>query len=104
MKYFGATVLLAACLHAVPAAASTQLAMQAGCIACHAADKPMVGPSWRAIAAKYKGQPNAAALMAERVRKGGVNVWGKVPMPPTPADKLKDADLKALVSWMLKTP
>lgn len=104
MKNFCAAVLLAASAASVPATASPQLATQAGCIACHAVDKPMVGPSWRAIAAKYKGQPNAAALMAERVRKGGVNVWGKVPMPPTPADKLKDADLKALVSWVLKTP
>ncbi len=97
-------VLLVAAALAVPAMASPQLATQAGCTTCHMADKPMVGPSWHAIAAKYKGQPNAAALMAERVRKGGVNVWGKVPMPPTPADKLKDADLKVLVSWLLKTP
>lgn len=104
MRIFGAAVLLVAMAAPMLAAASPQLAMQAGCVTCHATDKPMVGPSWRAIAARYKGQPNAAALMAERVRKGGVNVWGKVPMPATPADKLKDADLKALVSWVLKTP
>lgn len=104
MVFSKPVLLLAAAAWAVPAMASPQLATQAGCMVCHTADKPMVGPSWRDIAAKYKGQPQAAALMAERVRKGGVNVWGKVPMPPTPPDKLKDADLKALVSWVLKTP
>ena len=99
------SVLTAALLlAAMPAAqASPQLAAQAGCTTCHAADKPLLGPSWQAIAGKYKGQANAAALLADRVRKGGVNVWGKLPMPPTPADKLSDADLKALVSWVLKT-
>ena len=104
MTFFKLAVLVAAMAASAQAMASPQLATQAGCTTCHLADKPMVGPSWRDIAARYKGQPGAAALLAERVRKGGVNVWGKVPMPPTPADKLKDADLNALVSWVLKTP
>lgn len=98
-----AAMLLAA-VAATPAAQATPaLAAKAGCTTCHAADKPLLGPSWQAIAGKYQGQAGAAALLAERVRKGSVNVWGKLPMPPTPTDKLSDADLKALVSWVLKT-
>ena len=64
----------------------------------------MLGPSWRDIAAKYKGQADAPALMAQRVRKGSQGVWGPVPMPPTDAKKLSDADLKSVVAWLLKAP
>lgn len=88
---------------AAPAAASPALATKAGCAVCHAPDKPLMGPSWQAIAARYKGQGNAAAQLADKVRKGSVGAWGKLPMPPTPADKASDADLKALVSWVLKS-
>ena len=96
-------MLLAAVVAAPVAHASPALAAKAGCAVCHAVDKPSMGPSWQAIAGKYKGQANAAALLAERVRKGSVNVWGKLPMPPTPTDKLSDSDLQVLVSWVLKT-
>lgn len=104
MLLLPAAVLAAAATATLPAAASPQLATKAGCAVCHVADKPLLGPSWKDIATRYKGQSQAAALMAERVRKGSVNVWGKVPMPPTPTDKLSDAELKTLVSWVLKTP
>lgn len=104
MLLLRAAVLAAAAMATLPTAASPQLATKAGCAVCHVADKPLLGPSWKDIATRYKGQSQAAALMAERVRKGSVNVWGKVPMPPTPTDKLSDAELKTLVSWVLKTP
>ena len=97
--------LLTVCLllAVAPAQASPQLAAKAGCAACHAADKPMVGPSWQAIAVKYKGQADAPAKLAEKVRKGSAGTWGKLPMAPVPADKVGDADLHALISWALKT-
>jgi cytochrome c len=95
--------LLALCLGG-SAFASEKIAIQAGCATCHAADRKVIGPSYREIAAKYKAQPNASKLLAERVRKGGQGVWGPVPMAPTPAEKLSDADLKAVVAWLLKTP
>jgi cytochrome c len=94
-----ATVVMAT----APARASSKLADKGGCAACHAADKKVIGPSYREIAAKYKGRSDAAALMAERVRKGGQGVWGAVPMPPTGPDRLNDAELKAVISWLLKT-
>jgi cytochrome c len=85
MPLLPAILLSAAAVLAWPAGASPQLATKAGCAVCHQADKAMVGPSWKDIAVRYKGQPQAAAQLAERVRKGSANVWGKVPMPPTPA-------------------
>lgn len=86
------------------ALASEKIATQAGCATCHAATKKVLGPSYREIAAKYKGQANAVALLSERIRKGSKGVWGPLPMTPTPPDKLSDADLKTVVTWVLKTP
>ena len=84
------------------AQASEALAKKAGCIACHAVDKKIVGPSYKDVAAKYRSQPGAAALVAARVRKGSQGVWGPLPMPATDAARLSDAELKALTAWVLK--
>jgi len=85
-------------------AATPEEAMnKAGCMACHSKDKKLVGPSFKDIAAKYKGQADAVAKLSEKVRKGGQGVWGPVPMSPNPPDKISDADLKAAVEFILKT-
>ena len=82
------------------AAAPDEAMTKAGCTACHSKDKKIVGPAYKDVAAKYKGQDVAAKLM-EKVRKGGSGVWGPVPMPPNPADKISDADLKAAIEMIL---
>jgi len=87
---------------AAPAMASLEMAQKAGCTACHMVDKKLVGPAYKDVAAKYKGQGDAAAKLADKVRKGGVGVWGPIPMPPNAADKINDADLKTVVAWILK--
>lgn len=104
MKVFATGLALLALCSAGSAAASEKIALQAGCATCHAAERKVIGPSYREIAAKYKGQAGAPKLLAERVRKGSQGVWGKVPMVATPADKLSDADLKAVIAWLLKPP
>ncbi len=76
--------------------------MKGGCVACHAVDKKMVGPSYKDIAAKYKGQDATAKLM-EKVRKGGGGVFGPTPMPPSLPAKINDADLKTVVEAILKS-
>ena len=76
---------------------------KAGCMACHAKDKKLVGPSFKDIAAKYKGQPDVVAKLSEKVRKGGSGVFGPVPMAPNPPDKISDADLKAAIELILKS-
>ena len=75
------------------------LAKSKNCLACHAVDKKLVGPSYKEIAAKYAGQADAAAMLADKVQKGGVGTWGKVPMPPNP--QVNAADAKTLVDWVL---
>lgn len=98
-----AAALGAACV-AAQAADPAQIATRAGCASCHAADKKLVGPSWKDVAARYKGNVGAMAQMRERVRKGSTGAWGKLPMAPVDAKALSDADLTAVLSWVLKTP
>ncbi|HEX9181059.1 MAG TPA: c-type cytochrome [Burkholderiales bacterium] len=83
------------------AQANEDLAKKSGCLACHAVDKKLVGPSYKDIAAKYKGQADAEAKLVKKVKEGGKGVWGEVPMPPNAA--VKDEDVKTLVKWVLAT-
>nr|WP_295083673.1 c-type cytochrome [uncultured Roseateles sp.] len=97
-------ILLAATalLGASPAAQANEEALnKAGCMACHTKDKKLVGPSFKDVAAKYKGQDATAALV-QKVRTGGKGVYGPIPMPPNPPEKINDADLKGGVEWILK--
>jgi cytochrome c len=97
----GIFFVMAAALLAAPAAqASDALLKKHNCIACHTTDKKLVGPSYKEIASKYKGQKDAVVKLAEKVKKGGVGVWGQVPMPPNAA--VPDADIKAMVEYILK--
>jgi cytochrome c len=99
----GAALLLTAfATQASPA--DTEAAMnKAGCMACHTKDKKLVGPSFKDIAAKYKGQADAATKLADKVRKGGSGVFGPVPMAPNGPDKISDKDLKEAVELILKS-
>lgn len=86
---------------AAQAATPEDLATKAGCLACHTKDKKLVGPAYKEVAGKYKGQDVAAKLI-DKVRKGGAGVYGQIPMPPTGPEKINDADLKTVIDWVLK--
>jgi cytochrome c len=92
-------IAAAAALASSPALADEALANKHNCTACHAVDKKLVGPAYKDVAAKYKGQ-NAGAKLEAKVKKGGSGVWGPVPMPPNAA--VPDGDIKKLVDWILK--
>jgi cytochrome c len=76
---------------------------KAGCMACHAQARKLVGPAFKDIAARYQGRPGAVASLMEKVRKGGSGSFGPVPMSPTGPDKINDADLKAAIESILKS-
>ncbi len=86
-------------LAAGPAMASADLAKAKNCVACHAADKKLVGPSYKQIAAKYANDKSALEKLTRKVRDGGSGVWGQVPMPPNPQVSAEEA--ATLVQWVL---
>ena len=98
-KSLAALASLGLALAATPALANLELATTSGCTACHAVDKKVVGPGFKEVAAKYKGDAKAEAMLFDKVKKGGVGTWGQVPMPPNAG--VKDADIKTLVKWVL---
>lgn len=89
---------LAVSVVAVDQKATAALAQQKACMACHAIGQKLVGPSFKDVAKKYKGNPAALATLSAKVKKGGGGVWGTIPMP---ANNVTDAEAKQLVGWVL---
>ncbi|SRR5690606_30323866 len=84
---------------AAPAMADEALAKAKNCMACHAVDKKLVGPSYKDVAKKYAGDAKAVDMLATKIMKGGSGVWGAIPMPANP--QVNEADAKKLASWVL---
>jgi cytochrome c len=101
------TVMLSAtsCLLAGSATAAVTeteamgIAQKNGCLACHQLDRKLVGPAWREVGRKYGGQTDAEEKLLVKVKKGGKDVWGTVPMPPNAT--VKDVDIRTLVQFVL---
>jgi cytochrome c len=86
--------------HAAPdGAAALSIVQKNNCLSCHAADSQVVGPAYREIAKKYRGDATAPDKLFAKVRNGGAFVWGEVPMPPNPG--ISDADLHTVIAWIL---
>ena len=99
MKKALAVAALGLVVVAGPAFAQADLAKQKNCLACHAVDKKLVGPSYKDVAAKYKNDKNAPAALAKKIREGGVGVWGQVPMPANP--QVTEQEAASLAKWVL---
>lgn len=87
----------------VKPAEAKALAEKSGCMACHGIDKKILGPAYKDVAAKYKGNKEAEAKLVEKVKKGGSGVWGPMPMPGN-SPRVADDDIKTLVKWVLSDP
>jgi cytochrome c len=81
------------------ALANAELAQKKNCMACHAVDKKIVGPAYKDVAAKYKGQKDAEAKLADKIIKGGSGVWGPVPMPAN--TQVSPDEAKQLAKWVI---
>lgn len=86
-------------------AAATAVDVQAlltsnGCLACHATDKTIVGPSYRDVAMRYKPDAGALAKVQASIQAGGSGKWGSTPMPPFA--NLSAEQAKALAEYVLK--
>ncbi len=92
---------IAACCLSTPVLADgLENAKKAGCLSCHAVDRKVVGPAYKDVAAKYKGDAGAEAKLIKKVKGGGSGVWGKVMMPAN-LGKMTDEEYKITVAWIL---
>ena len=101
MKHLLWSLALLGAVSALPAAAADPMALakKYACLSCHAVDHKLVGPAWKDVAARYRGQKDAEAKLMAKVRHGGSGAWGTIPMPPNPGPS--NAELKELVDYIL---
>lgn len=81
------------------AQANPELARAKNCLNCHGLDRKIVGPAFKDVAARYAGKPEAAAMLAQKIVKGGGGAWGPVPMAANP--QLTADEAKRLAAWVL---
>ena len=93
------TVIMSLILASSPAWADNDLLMKNNCLACHNVNQTVVGPSFKAVANKYRENPYAADKLAKKIRAGGSGVWGAMPMPAHP--QISDVDAKKLATYVL---
>ncbi|MEJ2406964.1 MAG: c-type cytochrome [Candidatus Thiodiazotropha sp.] len=95
----GAAVMILSGVSSASATEMLPLAVQSGCSACHQVDVKVVGPAYKEVAAKYKGQEGIVDKLAAKVKAGGSGVWGPVPMPPNV--QVSDENIKTIVEWIM---
>ncbi len=69
------------------------------CLACHSVEKKVIGPAFKDIAEKYKGNNKIADTLIQKIKNGGAGNWGEVAMSPHP--DMSTNDLKTVVDWIL---
>ena len=79
--------------------ADMALAQKSTCMGCHATDAKVYGPSFRAIAERYKGAKDAQAALAVKIRAGAKGTWGPEAMPPMA--QVSESDATKLAGWIL---
>ena len=94
-----AALALAMAWAVAPAArAAEALAQSKGCTACHANDQKVIGPAYKDVAKKYRGDVKARDVLAAKIVTGGQGVWGPIPMPP---NKVTEDEAKKLAAYVL---
>lgn len=98
-RVFPIMAVMTTMLAAAPVQADEALAKSKNCMACHAVDKKLVGPSYKDVAKKYASDAKAVDALATKIIKGGSGVWGAIPMPAN--TQVSEADAKKLSAWIL---
>jgi cytochrome c len=93
------TVIMSLVFMALPAWADNTLLVKNNCLACHNVNQTVVGPSFKDVANRYRGQADAADRLARKIRLGGSGVWGAMPMPAHP--QISESDAKKLALYIL---
>ena len=56
------------------------------CLTCHRVDEQLVGPSYKAVAEKYRDSSSAIVdSLTARIIRGSIGHWGQVPMAAHPS-------------------
>ena len=85
----------------VDAPAAEALAKKSGCLKCHSVSQKKDAPSYKSIAEKYKGKPDAEQkLYTHMTTNPKVKVDGKEEEHDSPKTK-NEGEIRNLVRWVL---
>ncbi|MDH5578540.1 MAG: c-type cytochrome [Betaproteobacteria bacterium] len=90
-KVFVLAVAAALAVGAAFAASAAEALKARGCLGCHDMEKKKVGPTFKDVAAKYKGNQGAVAELVEKLKAGKGHMKAKG----------SDAELEAAVKEAL---
>lgn len=101
-KTLAASAFLAALSLTGVAHADEKLAQKSGCLGCHKMDSKLIGPAFKDVAERYRGNQGALDVLTAKVKGGSkpgeaLN-WGTTPMPPSQAP---EADVRTVIQWVL---
>jgi cytochrome c len=99
-----ATSVIAAVAYGQAIREPTELVDQQHCMFCHTSDAPFLAPSFHQIAERYRGAPNATAMLEHKLRVGGRAHWGDMAMPVSAergGPPLSTEDAHALIQWVM---
>jgi cytochrome c len=82
-------------------AADMPAAGKAKCSACHEVDRTSAGPSFKEIAAKYKGDKDAVSKLEANIAKGGKFGWKKTMAMPPAGMGANKAEIKAMAEYIV---
>jgi cytochrome c len=99
LRYLAALFAAAMAGYGNAATAAETLAREKGCMGCHAVDKPVVGPTFKAVALRYVKTPGAVPMVARHIREGLGGAWGDLRMPAQ--DHVLPAEAETLAKWVL---
>jgi S-disulfanyl-L-cysteine oxidoreductase SoxD len=89
---------LAATAASAPSPEVLALLGKHSCVACHAMDTKLLGPSFLEVTKKYSDKAEAVDYLAGRIKAGGSGVWGAIPMP---AQGLSEDEAKKIAQWLV---
>ena len=75
------------------------MAKAKNCLTCHSVDVKIIGPAFKEVAKKYRGDKYALAKLVQKVMKGSSGTWGTVRMPAN--SQVNDKDAQTLVRFIL---
>lgn len=69
------------------------------CLGCHAEKQKVVGPAFVEIANRYDNTPQSYSYLMNKIKNGGVGVWGAIPMPAN-KNNITDEEIRKVVDWV----
>ncbi len=77
-----------------------QFLAASGCFNCHGVEQKIIGPAFKSVAEKYKGNAEGLDKISHQITHGGSGLWGSIPMPPY--QQFSTNEVTLIANWILE--